>query len=135
AVIAVATIATACSSDSNDSGNTGDDGEVGNAKVAFLMPDQASTRYEQHDRPGFEKEMKELCSGCTVLYNNADGDAAKQQQQFNAALSQGVKAIVIDPVDSTAAASLVNQAQARGVKVISYDRPIPDAQPDFYVSF
>ena len=28
------------------------------ATVAFLMPDQASTRYEQHDFPGFEAEMK-----------------------------------------------------------------------------
>jgi D-xylose transport system substrate-binding protein len=28
------------------------------ATVAFLMPDQASTRYEQHDFPGFKAEMK-----------------------------------------------------------------------------
>jgi D-xylose transport system substrate-binding protein len=42
---------------------------------------------------------------------------------------------VLDPVDSTAAASLVQQARAQGVPVIAYDRPIPDAAPDFYVSF
>ena len=36
--------------------------------VAFLMPDQASTRYEQHDFPGFEAEMKKLCADCTVIY-------------------------------------------------------------------
>ena len=29
--------------------------------VAFLMPDQASTRYEQHDFPGFKAEMEKLC--------------------------------------------------------------------------
>ena len=28
------------------------------ATVAFLMPDQASTRYEEHDAPGFIAEMK-----------------------------------------------------------------------------
>ena len=58
-----------------------------------------------------------------------------QQQQFNSVISQGAKAIVLDPVDSTAAASLVKQAQAQGIKVIAYDRPIPSTRADYYVSF
>ena len=105
------------------------------ATVAFLMPDQASTRYESHDYPGFKAEMEKLCATCTVIYQNANGDAADQQQQFNSVMAQGATVIVLDPVDSTAAASLVAQAQAQGVKVIAYDRPIPDKAPDFYVSF
>jgi hypothetical protein len=109
--------------------------DVSDAKIAFLMPDEGSTRYEQHDRPGFVAELKKLCTGCTVLYQNADADASKQQQQFNSVISQGAKAIVIDPVDSTAAASLVKQAQSQGVKVIAYDRPIPSVKLDYYVSF
>jgi D-xylose transport system substrate-binding protein len=108
---------------------------VSGVKVAFLMPDQASTRYEEHDHPGFVAEMRTLCPDCEVLYQNADGDASRQQQQFNSVVSQGVKAIVIDPVDSTAAASLVKQAQAKGIKIIAYDRPIPSAKADYYVSF
>ena len=106
-----------------------------NATVAFLMPDQASTRYEEHDRPGFVAEMKKLCPSCKVLYQNADGDVARQQQQFNSVITQGAKAIVIDAVDSSAATSLVKQAQAQGIKVIAYDRPIPSTPADFYVSF
>ncbi|MGS0758390.1 ABC transporter substrate-binding protein, partial [Roseateles sp. GG27B] len=42
------------------------------AKIAFLMPDQSSTRYEEHDSPGFKAEMKKLCAACEVLYQNAD---------------------------------------------------------------
>ena len=103
--------------------------------VAFLMPDQSSTRYEEHDHPGFVAEMKKLCPTCKVLYQNADGDVARQQQQFNSVVSQGAKAIVLDPVDSAAAASLVKQAQGRGIKVIAYDRPIPSTPADYYVSF
>lgn len=103
--------------------------------VAFLMPDQASTRYEQHDFPGFKAEMQKLCPACQVLYQNANADVALQQQQFNSAIAQGAKVIVIDPVDSTAAASLVHMAQAQGVKVIAYDRPIPATPADYYVSF
>ena len=108
---------------------------LANMTVAFLMPDQSSTRYEEHDHPGFVAEMQKLCPTCKVLYQNADGDASRQQQQFNSVVSQGAKAIVLDPVDSTAAASLVHQAQAQGIKVIAYDRPIPSAKADYYVSF
>ncbi len=108
---------------------------VSNVTVAFLMPDQSSTRYEEHDHPGFVAEMRKLCPTCKVLYQNADADASRQQQQFNSVISQGAKAIVIDPVDSAAAASLVKQAQSQGIKVIAYDRPIPSTPADYYVSF
>ena len=103
--------------------------------VAFLMPDQGSTRYEEHDWPGFEAELKKLCPDCQAIYQNANADVALQQQQFNSALTQGAKVIVLDPVDSKAAASLLSLAQSQGVKVIAYDRPIPDVPADFYVSF
>ena len=103
--------------------------------VAFLMPDQASTRYEQHDFPGFKAAMQKLCPDCKVIYQNADAVASQQQQQFNSVMSQGAKVIVLDPVDSTAAASLVNMAHSQGVKVIAYDRPIPSIPADYYISF
>lgn len=103
--------------------------------VAFLMPDQASTRYEEHDFPGFKAAMEKLCPDCQVIYQNADADVARQQQQFNSVIAQGAKVVVLDPVDSSAAASLVALAQSQGVKVIAYDRPIPDKPADYYVSF
>jgi len=106
-----------------------------NATVAFLMPDQGSTRYEEHDYPGFRAEMEKLCPTCKVIYQNANADATLQQQQFNSVITQGAKVVVLDPVDSSAAASLVQQAQSQGVKVIAYDRPIPDKPADYYVSF
>jgi D-xylose transport system substrate-binding protein len=110
-------------------------GEGGTGAVAFLMPDLASTRYEEYDAPLFEAKMGELCADCEVIYQNADSDAALQQQQANAAIAQGAKVIVLDPVDSTAAATIVQTAQDQGVKVVAYDRPIPDKPADFYVSF
>lgn len=105
------------------------------ATVAFLMPDQASTRYEEHDYPGFKAEMEKLCASCTVIYQNANADASLQQQQFNSVIAQGAKVIVLDPVDSAAAAGLVEIAHSQGVKIVAYDRPIPDKPADYYVSF
>ena len=78
--------------------------------------------------------MKELCGGCSVVYANADGDAARQQQA-DSALAQGAKVIVLDPVDSTAAATIVSTAHAQDVRVIAYDRPILRSDADYYVSF
>jgi D-xylose transport system substrate-binding protein len=121
---------TACAEEPGASG-----GDGGAAKVAFLMPDLASTRYEQYDAPLFKAKMKELCPDCEVLYQNADSDASLQQQQANSAITQGAKVIVLDPVDSAAAATIVQTAQSQGVKVVAYDRPIPDKPADFYVSF
>lgn len=130
-VAALALVVSACSSETG----TGGGGDASNAKIAFLMPDIASTRYELYDSPLFKAKMKELCPDCEVIYQNANADASRQQQQANSALAQGVKAIVIDPVDSTAAASIVNTARTQGVPIIAYDRPIPDTPADYYISF
>lgn len=117
-----------CSAD--DAGDGGDSGEI-----AFLMPDRASTRYEEQDSPLFKKKVAELCEGCEVMYQNADGDASKQQQQVESMVARGVDVIVIDAVDTTAAASSVQSAQSSGIKVVTYDRPVPKVSADFYVSF
>ncbi|MGW0478844.1 ABC transporter substrate-binding protein [Nonomuraea sp. NPDC003214] len=135
AVLATSALAACGSGSTGGDAGSGGTGGVENAKVAFLMPDLASTRYELQDRPLFEAKVKALCPTCSVIYQNADSDAAKQQQQANSALAQGVKAIVIDPVDSAAAATIVKSAQSQGVPIIAYDRPIPATPADYYISF
>lgn len=129
-LLASAMALTACG---GDTGGGGGDGE--GPLVAFLMPDQNSTRYDEQDAPAFENKMKELCPDCRVSYQNADADAQQQQTQFEAALADGAEVIVLDPVDSAAAAGLVQQAQTQDVAVIAYDRPIPDLPADYYVSY
>lgn len=122
-----------CSASTGSSGSSG--GASASGKVAFLMPDEASTRYELQDHPDFVAKMKQLDPGVQVLYQNANGDAAKQQQQANSVITQGAKVLVLDAVDTTAAASIVKTAQSQGVKVITYDRPIVAAKADYYISF
>lgn len=126
--MAAASVLAAC-------GGGGDGGEGDGALVTFLMPDQNSTRYDEQDFPGFKDRMAELCPDCRVEYQNADADAQQQQQQMEAAIADGAEVIVLDPVDSAAAAGQVQQAQSQDVTVIAYDRPIPDKPADFYVSY
>jgi D-xylose transport system substrate-binding protein len=110
-------------------------GGGGGPKIAFLLPENETPRYEAHDRPEFEENVEELCEDCEVLYNNATEDASKQQSQAEAALTQGAEVMVLDPVDAASAAAIVEKAKAQDVPVLSYDRLIENAEVDYYVSF
>ena len=123
--------------DDNGSSNSGGGGGGGGGggSIALLLPESKTARYESQDRPNFERKVKELCSDCPIIYSNADQDAAKQQQQAEAALTNGAKVMILDPVDSAAAANIVSKAKAKKVPVISYDRLVKNADVDYYVSF
>src|SRR5215207_3268842 len=117
-------------------GGDDDDGGGGGPKVALLLPESKTTRYEAHDHPEFEEAVKAACSDCELIYSNANQDAAQQQSQMEAALTDGANVVVLDPVDSASAASMVQLAKQQNVPVVSYDRLILDT-PDVnaYVSF
>src|SRR4051812_11837174 len=112
-----------------------DSGGGGGGKIALLLPESKTTRYESQDRPAFEKKVKALCSDCEIIYSNADQDAARQQQQAEAALTKGAKVLVLDPVDAGSAGAIVAKAKAQKVPVISYDRLITNADIDYYISY
>jgi D-xylose transport system substrate-binding protein len=107
----------------------------GGPKIALLLPENETPRYEAHDRPEFEENVEKLCSDCEILYSNAAEDASKQQSQAEAALTQGAEVMVLDPVDAASAAAMVEKAKAQNVPVVSYDRLIENSEPDYYVSF
>jgi D-xylose transport system substrate-binding protein len=104
-------------------------------KIALLQPESKTTRYEAKDHPLFAARVKQLCADCEVLYSNADQDAAKQQQQAEAALTNGANVLVLDPVDGQAATAIVKRANAAHVPVVDYERLIPDADVAWYVSY
>jgi D-xylose transport system substrate-binding protein len=108
----------------------------GGPKIALLLPESKTTRYEAHDHPEFEAAMKAACSDCDLIYSNANQDASQQQSQMEAALTDGADVVVLDPVDSTSAAAMVQLAKQQNVPVVSYDRLVLDT-PDIaaYVSF
>ncbi len=105
--------------------------------IALLLPSVDAARYEAADRPDFEAKIKALCPNVTYTYNNAAGSATTQQQQAEAAMTNGAKVLVLDAQDGGAAGTIVTEAAAKGVKVISYDRLITGtgSKPDYYISF
>ena len=105
-------------------------------KIALLLPETKTTRYETADRPYFEAKFMELCPDCEIIYSNANQDASSQLSQAEAALTNGAQVLVLDPVDSAAAAAIADKAKAQGVPVIAYDRLILNSDGvNYYISF
>ena len=131
AALAMTAGVAACGDDDDEGGGGGDGG---GGTIALLLPERDTTRYEEQDRPNFERRVNELCADCEVVYSNADQDPAKQQEQAEAAITKGAKVIVISAVDVKSAASIVSRAKQSDVAVIAYGRLIPDAEIDYYIS-
>jgi D-xylose transport system substrate-binding protein len=131
--------AAGCGGDGGSGGTTGAGspaatGGEPSGKIALLLPESKTARYEAFDRPLFEAKVKALCPACQVLYQNADQDPSKQQTQAESVLTEGIKVLVLDPVDSKAAASVTNSAKGQGIPVVAYDRFI-NGPIDYYISF
>ncbi|HYV14919.1 MAG TPA: sugar ABC transporter substrate-binding protein [Conexibacter sp.] len=138
AMMATPMALTACGGSDNggsSSNSTSSSGGTKSGTVALLLPENKTTRYEAQDKPLFEKDMKQLCPDCKVIYSNAEQDAAKQQTQAEAAITNGAKVLVLDSVDSKAAASIVTRAKQSGIGVVAYDRPVENADVDYFISF
>jgi D-xylose transport system substrate-binding protein len=104
-------------------------------RIAFLLPETKTARYEAHDRPAFEQRLAELCPDCITMIHNAGHDAARQQAQAEAALTNGADVLVLDPVDAVSAGVIARHAAAADVPVMTYDRILFDAPVAFHVTF
>jgi D-xylose transport system substrate-binding protein len=136
AVLGLSLTVAACGSGSGSStATTSGSAAGGGKKIALLLPEHTTARYETQDRPHFESMVKSLCSTCSVIYENANQDASQQQSQADSVLSQGIAAMVLDPVDATSASTIVAKANAQHVPVISYDRLISGGNLAAYISF
>ncbi len=116
---------------------SGDEAEAANGRptIALLLPETKTARYETQDRPHFDASVRRLCPECRLLYSNANQEVSTQSSQVDAALANGADVLVLDPVDSRAAAAMVRKARTSGAAVVSYDRLILDTTIDHYVSF
>jgi D-xylose transport system substrate-binding protein len=135
----VAVLAAGCGSNNdNKSGgsstSTSASSAAKGAKIALLLPENKTARYENQDKPFFTAKVKELCPTCEIIYENATQDAAKQQQQAEAAITRGAKVLVLDAVDVASAGSIVARAKQAKIPVLSYGRLVANAPLDYYVS-
>ena len=100
--------------------------------IGLSLADLKEERW-QRDRDFFTAKAKSL--GARVIVQDAGGDPNAQVRQCDGLLAKGVKVLVVVPKNADAARPIVLNAHAKGVKVISYDRLIGDADVDLYLSF
>jgi D-xylose transport system substrate-binding protein len=73
--------------------------------------------------------------GGKVLFNNAENDERLQYHQAVEMINKGVQVLIVSPVNSKTAASIVRLCHENGVKIIAYDIIIENSKPDLYISF
>ncbi len=104
----------------------------GKLKIGVSLPTQREIRWVL-DRENFEQAGIE--KGIIISTQIADNDAAKQQNQCENLISQGIDILIIAPVDGEQAKNIVEMAHAEKIPVIAYDRPILNSDVDLYVTF
>jgi D-xylose transport system substrate-binding protein len=73
--------------------------------------------------------------GFDLLVQDAGNDTTKQVSQCENLINQGIDVLICQPLDGEAAAPVVSAAHDAGIKVISYDRFIMNADLDYYITF
>ena len=101
-------------------------------KLGFSIDDLRVERWAR-DRDYFVEAAKKL--GATVNVQSADANEQRQISQIENLIAQKVDAIVIVPFNSKVLTNAVKEAKKAGIKVVSYDRLILNADVDAYISF
>lgn len=101
-------------------------------KIGFSIDDLRVERWIR-DRDFFTEKAKAL--GAEVIVQSANGSETTQIQQIENMITEGVKTIVIVPFNAKGLSNVIAEAKEAGIKVISYDRLILDADLDLYISF
>jgi D-xylose transport system substrate-binding protein len=110
----------------------------GKGKIGVLLPDTTtSTRYVQYDAPNLTKAFEAAgLSSSDFKIDNAQGSVSTMQQQAEADITDGASVLLIDPIDTGSGAAIEKNAEAKGLKVIDYDRLVLGGPSDrYYVSF
>ncbi len=85
------------------------------------------------DRDILMSRIKDL--GGIPIVMNANNDDDDQIKQVKYLVSQNIDVLIIVPNDLKKASQAVGYAKSKGVRVISYDRLVVDADIDYYISF
>lgn len=116
-----------CSSGTGPAGGTGGAKEI---TIGIAMKTQLQPRWA-FDVKAMQDEAKKL--GVKVIVQWANDDASTQASQIENLLSQGIKALIVTPVDVTAVAASVTAAKKQGVPVVSYDIGVQGVPVDYFV--
>lgn len=100
-------------------------------KIGVIFPTQNQVRWAWEEKI---LAATAKANGDEVLFQYANESAATQKSQVESMIQRDIKVLIMAAIDADAANALVTQAQAEGIKVITYDRGVSKAKPDFHIS-
>lgn len=103
---------------------------AGDVKIGFLLKTMQEERYKR-DRAAFTAKAEEL--GAEVIFDSANNDELTQLAKFENMLAKGANVIVLQPVNTGTAGSMVSMANSEGVRVVGYDSMLVDGPLDAMV--
>ena len=101
-------------------------------KIGFAMDTLTEERWVK-DRDHFKQSVEAL--GAEVEVMASHGDDALQIWQAETMISNGIDLLVIVPHNAESTAAIVEKAHSAGIKVLSYDRLVKNAEVEMYVSY
>jgi rhamnose transport system substrate-binding protein len=113
----------ACASSKSSSPTTSNSGGVKSGLVVYFIPKDTQNPYEVLADQGGQAALKEL-GGKVVVSSGTEDTAAAQIPSIQAAIQARANAIVIAGNDPTALCPALGQAQAAGIKVVSFDSDV-----------
>jgi len=103
-------------------------------RIGVSLPAQTSENWTLA-KAEFESGLEAAGFTPDVQFSDAASAAASQQTKVDNMLTQNAKVIVIGAEDGKQLTGQVEAAEAAGIPVVAYDRPIDAAGTDYYVAF
>ncbi|MET8830674.1 sugar ABC transporter substrate-binding protein [Streptomyces sp. NPDC004610] len=109
---------TACGS-TEDTGGTGAAGAGGEGQVGVILPLLTSPFWQSYN--DYVPKMADAEGVDALKTVNSNSDPSQQITDINNQLNQGVKGLVVAPLDSAAIEAGLDQAERKGVPVVAVD--------------
>jgi putative multiple sugar transport system substrate-binding protein len=123
AVLLLSIVAAGCTKKADDAKGTIGLSLVGKTEARWVS--DGNNLVEQLKKRGYATDLQ-----------YAQYEAPTQLSQIENLIAKGVKGLIVAPVDGTTMGDVLQQARAKGIKVISYDRLIRNSSDfDYYVTF
>ncbi|MCC6093986.1 MAG: substrate-binding domain-containing protein [Eubacterium sp.] len=131
-LIAAAVLLGGCGGKSENTASLSSEQESDRPKIGLVFDSFVIERWER-DRDIFTSTAKDL--GADVIVGNANGDISEQKTLIRHMIDSDVDVLVIVATDCGSLSDEVADAHKAGIKVISYDRLIQNADTDLYITF
>jgi len=134
-LILVLVMATGCGGSASTPDTEGDGTGAKDIKDIKIGVSVGHTQEERWQREidMFETYAKE--KGFELLVQSAENNAQKQVSQCENLFNQGIDVLILQSLDASAVAPIIDAAHQEGIPVISYDRFAMNCDLDYYITF